>query len=670
MSLVGRGVVLLAFGAALFAVVMALWSRRHGRRDYQQSAERAVYAFCGLLTVAMFTLWAGLLTDQFVLRNVADDTSRSLGWQFKLSALWSSQAGSLLLWAWMLSVAAAVVVRINRSRNRELMPVVVAVLMGTGVFFTSILSFVTSPFETLATVPADGRGLNPLLQNAYMMIHPPMLYVGYVTLAVPFAFAIAALVTGRLDTAWITSVRRWTIVSWLFLGIGILLGARWAYQELGWGGYWAWDPVENAALMPWLAATAFLHSVLVQERRGMLKVWNMSLVTLTFSLALFGTFLTRSGILSSVHAFGESTLGPYFLAFIAVVLTGAVSLIVWRLPLLRSQHSLESYLSREAIFLFNNLLLVGLAFAIFWGTIFPILTEAVQGTKQVVGQPYFNQVSMPIGLALLFLTGVGPLIAWRKASAAQLRRRFAVPLAVAAVGAVLLALTTDAWEHWAAGAVFTISVFVVACITGEFWRGMRVQHALGGVSWPGSLLRLVGRNRRRYGGYLVHIGIVVLFVGLAGSKSFGSGADLSLKEGQGGRVGGYTFVNRGPERMSSNQHVSTAGVRIAVFKDGRQIGEMHPGFSLYANGDRASDVAIDTTPLRDVYVVLNSFEAGGVARISVFVNPLVIWIWAAGVILAIGAIIAGWPGPRAQRRTATAPAPAAGRAVEPTRVEV
>jgi cytochrome c-type biogenesis protein CcmF len=669
MSLVGRGVVLLALGAAIYAVVMSLSSRRHGRRAFQQSAERAVYGFCALLTLAIGLLWAGLLTNDFALRNVADVSSRSLDWHFKLSALWSSQAGSLLLWAWMLSCFSAIVVRTNCSRNRELMPVVVAVLMVTGVFFTSILTFLASPFETLAAVPADGRGLNPLLQNPYMVIHPPMLYVGYVGLSVPFAFAIAALVTRRLDTAWITSVRRWTIVSWLFLGVGILLGARWAYQELGWGGYWAWDPVENAAFMPWLAATALLHSVMVQERRGMLKVWNMVLVTLSFSLALFGTFLTRSGVLQSVHAFGESTLGPYFLAFIAIVLAGSVALIVTRLPLLRSQHSLESYLSREAVFLFNNLLLIGLAFAVFWGTIFPIISEAAQGTKRVVGQPYFNQVSLPIGLGLLLLTGVGPLIAWRKASAAQLRRRFALPLALAAVGAILLGVLTSAWSSWAAGAVFTIAVFVVAAIAGEFWRGMRVQHALGGIGWPGALVRLVARNRRRYGGYLVHIGIVVLFIGIAGSKSFGSGRDLALRQGEAASVGGYTVVNRGPERVSMTPHVTTLGARVEVVRDGRQIAVMHPAFSLYANGDRSSEIAIDTTASRDLYVVLTDLETGGLVRISVFVNPLVIWIWVAGAILAAGAVIAAWPGPRGHRRPAMVPAPAA-RPAAKTRVEV
>ena len=408
MSIVGRAALLLALMGAVYVVVMALASRRPGRRTWELSAERGVYAVFVFTSVAIGTMWVGLVSDSFELRNVAEYSSTTLGVGYKLTALWGSQAGSLLLWAWILSGYSAIVVFLNRTRNRQLMPVVMAVLMTIAIFFLGILSFVTSPFETLAQAPAQGRGLNPLLQNFYMQIHPPMLYLGYVGLSVPFAFAMAALVTRKLDTAWITSVRRWTIVSWLFLGIGILLGAKWAYETLGWGGYWAWDPVENAAFMPWLVATAFLHSVMVQERRGMLKVWNMVLVILTFSLALFGTFLTRSGIIASVHAFGESTLGPYFLGFIVAVLVGSVGLLVTRLPLLRSQHSLESYISREAIFLFNNLLLVGLAFAVFWGTMFPILSEAARGERITVGQGYYEQVATPIGIALLVLTGVGP----------------------------------------------------------------------------------------------------------------------------------------------------------------------------------------------------------------------------------------------------------------------
>jgi cytochrome c-type biogenesis protein CcmF len=594
---------------------------------------------------------------------VADYSTASLPWPYKLSALWGSQAGSLMLWCWLLSAFSALVVWGNRRRNRELMPVVVAVLMGLAIFFTGILSFVSSPFETLAAVPADGRGLNPLLQNPYMVIHPPMLYVGYVGLSVPFAFAVAALVTRRLDTAWIAAVRRWTVVAWLFLGTGILLGARWAYEELGWGGYWAWDPVENAAFMPWLVATAFLHSVMVQERRGMLKVWNLSLVTITFALALFGTFLTRSGVLSSVHAFGESTLGPWFLALIALVLAGSFTLIATRLPLLRSQHSLESYVSREGVFLFNNLLLVGLAFAVFWGTVFPILSEAARGERITVGQGYFDQVAVPIGLALLVLTGVGPLIAWRKASLAQLGRRFAVPLIVAEVTALLLWLFSSAWESPVAGATFTIGAFVVACIAGEFWRGTRTRHALGGVSWGGALVQLVARNRRRYGGYLVHVGIVVLFVGLAGSRGFATEGNLSLSPGERGSVGGYTFAYEDSEAIPFDGHKMSAGVRLGVFRDGDRVATMFPHRNTYIleGGEEqpSTEVAVDSGPTRDLYVVLLRLLPGSrQADISVFVNPLVMWLWVAGLIVALGALVAALPLPRAARRPAVAAEPA------------
>jgi cytochrome c-type biogenesis protein CcmF len=656
-SILGRAALLLALAGAVYVVVMALASRRPGRRAWELSAERGVYAVFGFTSLAIGTLWVALMTDAFELRNVAEYSSTTLGSGYKATALWGSQAGSLLLWAWILSGFAAVVVFTNRTRNRELMPVVMAVLMGIAVFFLGILSFVTSPFETLAQVPAEGRGLNPLLQNFYMQIHPPLLYLGYVGMSVPFAFAMAALVTRKLDTTWITSVRRWTIVSWLFLGAGILLGAKWAYETLGWGGYWAWDPVENAAFMPWLVATAFLHSVMVQERRGMLKVWNMVLVILTFGLCLFGTFLTRSGIIASVHAFGESTLGPFFLVFIVIVLVGSVSLLVTRLPLLRSQHSLESYISREAIFLFNNLLLVGLAFAVFWGTMFPILSEAARGERITVGEGYYEQVATPIGVALLILTGVGPLIAWRKSSAAQLRRRFVVPVAIALASIAPLLALTDARESWAAATILVAGVFVLACITGEFWRGMRVRHALGGVSWPGALVSMVGRNRRRYGGYLVHLAIVVLFIGLAGSKGFSTEADVALRQGESAQVAGYTLVNEGSSR-SADAHKSTISVRIGVFRGADRVGTLNPGTITYALDEtRSSQVAIDSRPSRDLYLFLSQLQDNGLARISVFVNPLVAWIWFAGLMIVAGGLLAAWPsrpGPRRQRAASPA----------------
>jgi cytochrome c-type biogenesis protein CcmF len=656
-SVLGRAALLLALLSAAYVVYASLRARRPGGRPWEASAERAVYAVLAFTSLAIGTMWVALATDAFELRNVAEYTSSTLELQFKLTALWGSQAGSLLLWAWILTVFAAIVVRTNRGRNRELMPVVMAVLAGIAIFFLALLSFVTSPFETLAVVPDEGRGLNPLLQNPYMQIHPPLLYLGFVGLSVPFAFAIAALVTRKLDTAWIASVRRWTIFSWIFLGVGILLGAKWAYETLGWGGYWAWDPVENAAFMPWLVATAFLHSVMVQERRGMLKVWNMVLVILTFTLCLFGTFLTRSGIISSVHAFGESTLGPFFLAFIAIVLIASVALLVTRLPLLRSQHTLESYVSREAIFLFNNLLLVGLAFAVFWGTMFPVISEAVRGERITVGQGYFNQVALPIGIALLVLTGVGPLIAWRKASPAQLRRRFVAPVAVALVAAVPLLALTDLRGSPAAAATIVTGVFVTCCIGGEFWRGMRVRHALGGVSWPGALVSMVSRNRRRYGGYVVHLGIVLLFVGFAGSKGFVTESDIALRQGERATVAGYTFVNEGSTR-SADEHSSTVTVAMGVYRDGERIGTMTPGVETFAVDEtRSSQIAIDSSPSRDLYLFLTQLQDDGLARVSVYVNPLVLWIWVAGALITLGGLVAAWPGgPSARREPATSPA--------------
>lgn len=646
MSLFGRAVLLLALGLAVYAIVMSLASRRTGRRAWERSAENAVHAVAGLTTVAMVGIWWAFLTDDFSLRHVAEYTSSTLDWQYKLTAVWGSQAGSLLLWMWIFALFASAAVYFNRALNRELMPVVVAVLMGIAVFFLVLLSFVTSPFEALAVVPDEGRGLNPQLQNFYMQIHPPMLYFGYVGLAIPFAFAMAALVTRRLDTAWITSVRRWTIFSWLCLGIGILLGAKWAYETLGWGGYWAWDPVENAAFIPWLVATAFLHSVMVQERRGMLKVWNMVLVVLTFSLCLFGTFLTRSGIVQSVHAFGESTLGPFFLGFIVLIGAGSFVLIMSRLDDLRSQNTLESFISREAIFLFNNLLLLAMAFAVLWGTMFPVLTEIVRGERIVLGQGFYNQVAAVIGVLLLMLTGIGPLIAWRKSSPAQLRRRFAGPLAGTVAILIPVLVFTDARQHWLAAITIAAAVFVASCVFSEFCRGTRVRHGVGDTSWPGALVSLVARNRRRYGGYIVHLGVVVLFIGFAGSKGFTTEADRIIERGGTAQVAGYTFVNEGAERITT-PHVTTTQVRLGVLHDGDRIAGLTPGIQEFSVDEvRGSKVAVDTDLRRDIYVVLTRLNADGSAEVSVFVNPLVAWIWIAGFVITFGGLLAAWPAGR------------------------
>ncbi len=654
MSLFGRAILLVAFAVALFAVGAAIAGQQPRRRQWFHAAERAVFALFGLLTVGMATLVAALLGNHFEIAAVEGYSSRALESHFKVTAVWASQPGSLMFWAWLLSGFSCIAIITNRRRNRELMPVVVAVLAGLGAFFTMILCFVASPFATVPLVPADGSGLQAALRNPYMIAHPPLLYLGYVSIAVPFAFAIAALVTRRLDSAWLTSVRRWTLASWAFLGIGIILGAKWAYESLSFGGYWIWDPVENAAFLPWLTATAFLHSVMVQERRGMLKVWNLVLVISTFALTLFGTFLTRSNIVSSVHNFGAQTVGPWLLGAIVAVLAGGIALIISRLPLLKSAHSLESYFSREAIFLYNNLLLVGLAFAIIWGTLFPVVTELVQGNRISVGRGFFDTVAAPIGVALLLLTGIGPLVPWRKASPEVIRRRFLVPLVVTAA-ATPLVLLTDARHNWAAAAVFLIAIFSTACIASEFWRGTKVRHALGGVSWLGALGQLVSRNRRRYGGYVAHVGIIVVIVAIAASRSFLSEGTFDLAQGQRANAGGYTFTAVAFDRRRDPNKMTVAAT-IEVTKGSERVATLRPAKHVYLPRQEPGDeVAIAGGPTRDIWVNLAGLTPTGVASIHVFVNPLISWLWIGGLILLLGAIIAAWPPPRGVRAHAPAP---------------
>lgn len=664
MPLFGRAIILLAFGVSAFAVVAALGGRTPRRRHWYLAAQRAVFASFGLLTIALGTLVVALMSNRFDLHAVEGYSSRSLEWYYKLTAVWASQPGSLLFWAWLLAGFASVAVIGNRTRNRQLMPVVVAVLAGLGSYFTVLLTFVASPFATVRVVPSDGNGLQAALRNPYMAAHPPLLYLGYVAIAVPFAFAIAALVTRRLDTAWLTSVRRWTLMSWAVLGLGIVVGAKWAYESLSFGGYWIWDPVENASFLPWLTATAFLHSVMVQERRGMLKVWNLVLIVVTFSLTLFGTFLTRSSLLSSIHNFGAQTVGPYLLGAIVVVLAGGIWLIVTRLPELRSEHSLESYLSREAVFLYNNLLLVGLAFAVLWGTLFPVLSELVTGEKITVGRGFFDQVAAPIGVALLVLTGIGPLVPWRKASARQLCTRF-LPPAVVAAAATPIVLLTDARGSWPAAVTFVFAIFAAVCIGGEFWRGTKVRHALGGMSWPAALGQAIARNRRRYGGYIAHVGIVVAIVGIAASRSFISEGAFQLRAGESASAGGYTFTATGFQR-AADANKMTVSAEVLIAKGADRVATLRPAKHVYRSSGQTGDtIAIATSPTRDIWVNLAGLS-GGVASLHTFVNPMIAWIWMGGLILLIGAIIAGWPTGR-RRRSEPAVAKGADRPVALTR---
>src|SRR3954466_8840561 len=498
MASLGSALLLLAFLAAVVAAGWAL-AGRHGDRRRVDLSRRTVYAFCGLLTACVVIIEIAFAGNDFGFKIVSEHSSIETPAFYKLAAMWSSQEGSLLLWAWVLSIVSSAALYATRAKLKEIVPWATAVMMGVAAFFVGLMLFApdVDPFATLSPVPSDGIGLNPLLQHPSMMIHPPMLYSGYVSLTVPFAFAIGALITRRLDAEWIRSTRRFALIAWALLGFGLLLGARWSYTELGWGGYWAWDPVENAALMPWLAGTAFLHSIMVQEKRGMLKVWNACLIVGTFSMALLGTFLVRSGVLQSIHAFGDSTVGPYILGLIGVVVLGSTALIISRLDGLRTPKRVDSLVSRESVFLVNNLLLVGLTAVIFWGTFFPLISELFTGNKASLAAPWFDRYTTPLAILLVLFTGIGPLLAWRRVSWATAKRVFLVPTVAAAVAGVVLAAFSDAGSRPWALALFTFATFALVGLSQEFWRGAAARRSLKGGSMASALVGVVSRNRRR-----------------------------------------------------------------------------------------------------------------------------------------------------------------------------
>ena len=527
----GSGCLVLALCVALYGIGASLYGVRAGARGWIDSGRRAVYATAGVLVISFAVLEAAFLRSDFALAVVAEHSSTTTPAFYRATAVWSSQEGSLLLWVVLLSLWSSLILFLTRRRAREVAPYATAVLLGFAVFFCSLLVFLENPFDRVAAPVSEGAGLNPLLRHPSMMIHPPMLYSGYTLFAIPFAFAIGALITRRLDAEWIRLTRPFTLAAWLFLGIGVLLGARWSYSELGWGGYWAWDPVENASLMPWLIGTAFLHSVMIQEKRGMLKIWNVSLVLATGVLAILGTFLVRSGILNSIHAFGASTLGVPFLVLIGVLIAGSIALVVSRAPDLRSEARLDSLLSREAVFLLNNLVLVGLCFVIFWGTFFPLISEAVTGNEASVGPPWFDRYIVPLSLVLVLLSGIGPVIAWRRATAANLRRNLLRPAAVG-VAVVLVLLVAGVTGSVGALLMFGLAAFVIAAVGQELWRGVRARRAMSGDSVPTALVQLIRRNRRRYGGYTVHVGVSVLFAGVAASSAFQDARDVELDRRQ------------------------------------------------------------------------------------------------------------------------------------------
>jgi cytochrome c-type biogenesis protein CcmF len=681
----------IALPISVWGLTLAFIGGKTDRGDLVLSAERSVYVVFFLLILTSLGIINAFLTDSFQYWYVASYSSRELETYYKFSGLWAGQRGSLVFWALLLALFSSVAVFQNRRKNREFMPYVTGVLLTILAFFFVVLLFAeVNPFERLPFVPADGQGLNPQLQNYWMTMHPPTLYLGFTAFAIPFAFAMSALITGRLDTRWIVLTRRWILVSWFFLTNGIVFGMRWAYEELGWGGYWFWDPVENASLLPWLTATAFLHSIMIQENRGMLKVWNMSLVILTFLLTVFATFLTRSGLIESVHSFAENTTIAFiFLAFMGGVLGVGILLIVWRLPHLRSENHIQSFLSREASFLLNNLILLGAAFAVLWGTLFPLITEGFTGEQISVGPPFFNAVNLPIGLVLLALVGIGPVIAWRKASRRNLTRNFALPIALGL--GVLVGFLIAGVREGMALVTFAVSAFVTTIIVVEFWKGTRARARIEGEGYLKAITHLVSRNRRRWGGYIVHVGVVVVFTAFAGAafdvevrQTMDPGESVSITSPYGHT---YDLTYQGLS-TSRSQHMWQWVALMTVQRNGESAGALTTEKRHYlVNQQQATEVGIRSTPLEDLYVILAGLEdmQGAAdndpdsqrATFRFLVNPLVGWIWYGGLIISIGTLIALWPGRPATRSVtrdaavaAGSGSPAGGPTPRPTQAEV
>ena len=639
----------LALGLAIIAIIFNVLYLRSGDGRLFLSGQRAALAVSLLSIFATIILTQLLMTSNFDVDYVAHYTSQETPLIYKFTALWAGQSGSLLFWLFILSLYAIIAILQNQRSQLNLMPWVMIVLVTVQLFFLILVNFITNPFAPTETdfVIANGLGLNPLLQNATMAIHPPMLYLGFVGFTVPFAFSIAAMAQRDMNALWMRTVRQWLLFVWLMLSIGVMLGGWWAYQELGWGGYWAWDPVENASFMPWLAGTALLHSVMIQEKKDMLKVWNMVLIIITFTLCIFGTFLTRSGIMSSVHSFTASSLGPIFLGFVFFILVVSFGLMSQRMQLLRSKKRIESFSSRESGFLFNNVVFIVMCFAVLWGTLFPVISEAVRGTKITVGAPFFNQINIPIGLVLLCLTGIGPLLVWRKTSKQSFVRNFTTPVIAGLVMALVLYIINIRGYVLIS---FSLSVFVLTTISLEFARGIRSRITVHKENPLTAFWRLLRKNRSRYGGYIVHVGIVFMFIGFTG-HAFDIEKEFGLKKDETNHLSGYTFVLQNiREEERPNHYAWIADLHVSD-ASGKEIVMLHPEKRIYfhRNPDPErrqphSELDIYSTMKQDIYSIFNSVDLeNGVAYLKIMINPLVNWVWFGGFIFVLGTLVALWP---------------------------
>jgi cytochrome c-type biogenesis protein CcmF len=665
---IGEVALWVAFILGLWGAVLAFAGGRRGLGSWVLSAERSVYAVFGLLIVASGAIIAAFVRNEYGYKYVAGYSNRELSLFYKITGLWAGQTGSLVFWALLLALFSSIVVWQNRRKNREFMPYVSGTLLVVLSFFLGVVLFASNPFQLMDFTPADGRGLNPQLQNYWMTIHPPTLYLGFTAFTVPFAFAVSALLSGRLDTRWITTTRRWTLVAWFFLTNGIIFGMMWAYVELGWGGYWFWDPVENASLLPWLTGTAFLHSVMIQEKRGMLKMWNVLLILATFLLSIFATFLTRSGLIESVHSFAQNlTISWIFLGFLSFLVISSAVLVWLRRDAFQPENRLESAVSREGAFLLNNLVFIAAMLTVLWGTMFPLISEGLTGNKITVGPPFFNRVNIPLGLLLLGLLGIGPVIAWRKATGRNLVRNFSTPVGVAlAVGAVLW--LTDV-RHTYALLTFVLGAFTMTTIVVEFWKGTRSRARIEGEGLALAFVHLMERNRRRYGGYVVHAGFVVMFMGFAGA-AYDVEKQVSLRPGEQMKIAspfGHTYTLT-YQAMSAYPATNMTKViaSVDVAKDGRPVGVLTAEKRSYRQREEvASEVGIRRAWNEDLYLILAGIDdINGVVQgtnprpivtFRVLVQPLVPWIWIGGLIMAIGTLVALWPGAEPARPVAVKP---------------
>jgi cytochrome c-type biogenesis protein CcmF len=645
----------LALLVAGIGVGAGAYAGLRGGAEWASVARRAVWVHFALATLAIGALFTAFATLDFQLSYVASHASRSMPVHYRIAALWGGQAGSLLLWMWMLAAYAALAVWVNR-RQGTLLPYACAVLLANAAFFGVLLNFVSNPFETLppGQVLSDGNGLNPLLQHPVMMIHPLMLYTGLVGFAVPFAFGLSALLSGQLGTAWLTITRRWTLFAWLFLSIGILLGGRWAYEVLGWGGYWAWDPVENASFMPWLAATAYLHSVMVQEKRDMLKIWNLALIGLTYSLCLFGTMLTRSGLVRSVHAFAQTEIfGILFLGYVLATVAVFFGALAYRRDALRATNRLEAVISREAGFLVNNWLFMAFLAVVFWGTLFPKVSEWLAGSEILIGPVWFNSLAIFVALPLLLLTGIGPLLAWRRATPSHLRRQLAGPIALGAVTAVALAIGGRGEIGWFPLTTWSIGALVVGTIGQEYWRAIRARMRRGEGPLR-ALATLLRKNQRRYGGYVVHLGVVFIFFGIAGA-AFNEERLETISPGDAVEMNGYRLEYR-TARPIPEQHYGGAQARVALFAGEEPLAMMTPEKRMYWLEEQPASIpSVYSTATEDLYVILTAIERDGSATLKIYRNPLVNWIWLGGYTFVFGTLLIMWPHPSRPRQSEAAP---------------